>query len=953
MKISACYIVKNEENVIQRSIDSLMDAVDEIILVDTGSTDQTIEVAKKYPKVNIYSYTWQNDFAAARNVAIEKAAGDWIIFLDADEFFPPETVKNIRAVIEKAQSPAVLLVRMKNIESVNGELLTEFWAPRIFRRLPSLRYQGKIHEQLCNPDGSAPEVQLIPADALCLLHTGYSAAQSKAKAQRNLAMLQEAMQHTKHPEELYMYLAEAYYGLGDLIQAERYARMDIAGGRRSITYASRSYRLLLQLLAEKKAYVERKEIAAKAVEIFPELPEFHAELAECLAYDFDFVPAIAAMEKALSMVSAVDSLEISQFDEDCRQIGAQRLGIWRQILDRMKTIKISACLIAKNEAKDLPRWVKNVSAYSDEIVFADTGSNDGTVEIAEKAGIIVHHYPWRDDFSVARNFVLEKAQGDWIAFLDADEFFAAPEKVRGFLAWADCCQSDVDAVMIPISNIDEDDHNLEIQRFSAIRLFQNRKSLRYRGCIHETLYRSDGELQLLRENQRLLVLHTGYSTKRIQQKIQRNMALLQADMAKYGEQPRHYRYLMDCYFGMRDYEQTLHYAMLAIDAPVKAIGSQADVYHGALESMRQLDYPKEKLLAFIQQAIREFPDLPDYYAEQGIVLSSMGNIGKARASLEMAIQLFEYGTSSLSEASYFAGAADIAYRRLAEIYFCQGNKEKAEKYICQALHLHPYRQDNLTCYEHFHEADSAADFAMRLSSFYSKGRSDLEYLQNWADKEELTELFLYFTYRLQQEYGADSFLCSFYEQKQQGKSAELYAAVVENIAVRMPRLFSSLIRWQEYVKDNERELLDKCVKMFPDKVQTLFYAYTGQAEQRSTIDFDAYISILPTVISDNTANQVRHYISLAEEFSVDELIYIVGRLFIMEQWTPAWLLSEDIRRKQDKLDWKFWRGYGICLYYRQDYRGAVSALARARQLGCRMADVSAYQKWSEEGLAHG
>ena len=95
MKISACYIVKNEENVIQRSIDSLMDAVDEIILVDTGSTDQTIEVAKKYPKVNTYSYTWKNDFAAARNVAIEKASGDWIVFLDADELFAFEKTVGI------------------------------------------------------------------------------------------------------------------------------------------------------------------------------------------------------------------------------------------------------------------------------------------------------------------------------------------------------------------------------------------------------------------------------------------------------------------------------------------------------------------------------------------------------------------------------------------------------------------------------------------------------------------------------------------------------------------------------------------------------------------------------------------------------------------------------------------------------------------------------------------
>ena len=86
MKISACVITKNEEKNIARCINSYKDIVDEIILVDTGSTDNTVEIAKSLG-AKIYYYEWQNDFSAAKNYALSMAKGDWIIFLDADEFF--------------------------------------------------------------------------------------------------------------------------------------------------------------------------------------------------------------------------------------------------------------------------------------------------------------------------------------------------------------------------------------------------------------------------------------------------------------------------------------------------------------------------------------------------------------------------------------------------------------------------------------------------------------------------------------------------------------------------------------------------------------------------------------------------------------------------------------------------------------------------------------------------
>ena len=94
--------MKNEAKELKISIDSLKKFVDEIVVVDTGSTDDTVKVAKKFG-AKIFYYDWQDDFSAPRNLALSKASGDWIIFLDADEFFSAETAKNIPFVVERAE----------------------------------------------------------------------------------------------------------------------------------------------------------------------------------------------------------------------------------------------------------------------------------------------------------------------------------------------------------------------------------------------------------------------------------------------------------------------------------------------------------------------------------------------------------------------------------------------------------------------------------------------------------------------------------------------------------------------------------------------------------------------------------------------------------------------------------------------------------------------------------
>ena len=106
--LSLCMITKNEENNLSRCLDCIKEFVDEIIIVDTGSTDKTVEIAKSYG-AHIYHYDWNNDFSKARNVSLQKATKDWILVLDADEVLPYEEGLKLKNIINTSVNEGFFL----------------------------------------------------------------------------------------------------------------------------------------------------------------------------------------------------------------------------------------------------------------------------------------------------------------------------------------------------------------------------------------------------------------------------------------------------------------------------------------------------------------------------------------------------------------------------------------------------------------------------------------------------------------------------------------------------------------------------------------------------------------------------------------------------------------------------------------------------------------------------
>ncbi|MEW9700326.1 glycosyltransferase [Paenibacillus sp. SI8] len=221
--ISLCMIVKNEQDVIARCLQSVKEAADEWIVIDTGSTDRTIDIARS-EGASIHIRPWRHDFAAARNESIDLATGEWILVLDADESLEEGQGKQLRQIVENAPDTEGFFVRIVNYigsETNNSGASSISSSLRLFRNKPAYRYVGRIHEQIVQPILSAnPSAQLLYSN-IQLNHGGYlpEIVQKKNKIKRNMELLQQELAYTDN-ESFHRYnLGVEYMRVGDYAKA--------------------------------------------------------------------------------------------------------------------------------------------------------------------------------------------------------------------------------------------------------------------------------------------------------------------------------------------------------------------------------------------------------------------------------------------------------------------------------------------------------------------------------------------------------------------------------------------------------------------------------------------------------------------------------------------------------------------------------------------------------------
>lgn len=712
--LSACYIVRNEADNLMQSLESLRGDADELIVVDTGSEDATIAVARAYD-AKVLSFPWIGDFSAVRNFALEHAKGEWVLFLDADEYFTLETRGRVRQVLGEYSRGNLLMVFLKNFDKDTGEFLLDTYVPRIFRNRKDFRYEGRIHEELRQNGEEIQGITTVPKEELALIHTGYSGSVNRKKAERNLALLLEELKTSKHPERLYMYLAEACDGVEDEEQAMFYAEKDIETGRKPVVYASRSYRILLRLLAKRTNESDRRmQAAAWAVRDFPEIPEFHAEYGECLAQHGRFREAVEELDRAEQCMEQTEGWEPVLFPEEMRPMLKERRKLFMTRLEATgraegqeplqamppssalkgretkKNVRISACVIAKDEEDNLPLWLESMGEIADELVVVDTGSADSTVQLAESAGARVEHFNWINDFSAAKNYAISKAKGDWILFLDADEYFPKEHRslVRDSIEKYRMHPRVTELVFLRV-NIEKETGRNQGTSMYVTRCFRNCEWLRYKGRIHENLTDISGRGRQVKQYvDGAIIYHTGYSDAVVRDKLRRNLFFLQEKEARGELEPLDAFYFADCHYGLGEYGKAADYARKAIEDGVEPVGLEERPYSILAQSLMKLKRPREELREAFGAATEKFPSDGRFYMLWGISDREYGDDDGAEEHFRQGRELYQRAKQeSPFKASQMTIFLPTACFSLGEFAIKKGRIQEAAAYLIEGLQL--------------------------------------------------------------------------------------------------------------------------------------------------------------------------------------------------------------------------------------------------------------------------
>lgn len=218
--ISVCIIAKNEEKNIEKCLSSIATYGFEIVVVDTGSTDKTMELARKYTD-KVYDFTWINDFSAARNFSLEMASNKWIFMLDCDEWIESIDIEEMN-YFRKKYPHAVGSVNRNNITGTpeNPGPISIDRTERLYSK-SAFHYTGIIHEQLTPKHASSFENFLLNTT---IGHSGYCMTETERekKAKRNIDLLQLQLSQNSSNPYIYYQLGKGYQMINDLEKAYLY-----------------------------------------------------------------------------------------------------------------------------------------------------------------------------------------------------------------------------------------------------------------------------------------------------------------------------------------------------------------------------------------------------------------------------------------------------------------------------------------------------------------------------------------------------------------------------------------------------------------------------------------------------------------------------------------------------------------------------------------------------------
>lgn len=337
---------------------------------------------------------------------------------------------------------------------------------------------------------------------------------------------------------------------------------------------------------------------------------------------------------------------------------------------------IALVMIARNEARCIKRCLSAAREFVDEMIVLDTGSTDGTVDLAREAGAKVRQADWTDDFAAARNAALAFSTSDWNLVLDADEWIdgGSPAALRGLLESAAPFVG-----LIPVINEFDLDGRVEVVRSWLPRLLP--RSVRYEGRVHEQPVWPGARLQV-----QLPVRHDGYRAEGLQQKKGRNEALLLRVLQEEPDDPYYLYQLGKNYEVYEDYPLACEYFRRALAKTGEGASFRHDLVIRTISSLKSARMHEEAIHLCSDEMAR-WGGSPDFFFVFGDLMLDWAILHPAQAEREFLpmveaswLRCLEIGDQPGLCGSVLGRGSHLAAHNLAVMYETLGDAERARHF---------------------------------------------------------------------------------------------------------------------------------------------------------------------------------------------------------------------------------------------------------------------------------
>lgn len=300
MSLSLCMIVKNEEDTLGRCLESVKDIVDEIIIVDTGSTDDTVKIAENYG-AKVFFYKWDNSFANARNFSLEKASKDWILIMDADDELKREDKdKVIHLVNNKSINVDIYFAEtLSYVGDVPGSHIYTNLNVRFIKNGKGFKFTGDIHEQITFNNKNS--VQLVD---IKFYHYGYlnKTIDVKSKRKRNMEIIKKMLKDNPKDSFMLYNMGTEYSAMGNFSEALNYYKKSYENFNPNlVVFSSKLILRMIYCYEALSKFNEEIELIDKGLKYFPKFTDLEFHRAIVFYNKKKYNLAIESLKKCIDM----------------------------------------------------------------------------------------------------------------------------------------------------------------------------------------------------------------------------------------------------------------------------------------------------------------------------------------------------------------------------------------------------------------------------------------------------------------------------------------------------------------------------------------------------------------------------------------------------------------------------------------------------------------------------